>query len=1291
MKKLLFILASFSLFVVSGFAQTGVAINSTGDDPDGSAMLDVSSTVKGLLVPRMTNTERIAIVTPATGLLVYQTDSIKGFYYYDGAAWTNLALVNFDESNYSYSSKTGVQLKAANVATDVDLVLSPKGAGAVLVQQPDGNATGGNNRGAGAVDFQKSRSTADRVASGENAFIGGGSSNTASGSHSTVVGGFNNLASHYLATISGGSANTASSNFATVGGGNSNVASGFASCVNGGYFNNATANFSAASGGVNNMASGKSSFVAGEGNTAQSWGETALGLYSTLAGGNPTVFVATDRILAIGNGISESARSDAFTVLKSGNVVIGGTITINGNGSSTSSVFPSTRGSNGQYLLTDGSGTLSWSNLSGNLTGNVSGTAANVTGIVAGANGGTGVANTGKTITLGGNFTLSGAFSTTLTATNTTSVTLPTTGTLATLAGTETLTNKTLAAASNTITGLTNSNLSGAAGITDANLATISTAGKVSNSATTATSSNSVNAIVARDGSGNFSAGTISASLSGNATNVTGIVAGANGGTGVANTGKTITLGGNLITSGAYSTTLTSTNTTSVTLPTSGTLATLAGNETLSNKTIAAASNTISGLTNSNLSGTAGITDANLAVISTSGKVSNSATTAVSANTNNAIVARDGSGNFSASTITATLSGNATTATTATHIAGGAQGSMPYQTASGTTSLLAKGTAGQVLRMNTGATAPEWANPYTGLTNFTESNYTYSSKTGVKFLATNAAAHVDLVISPKGEGGVLAHQPSGTSAGGNNRGANAVDWQTVRTSASQVASGAKAVISGGNENTAGGTGSTVIGGTANTASGDYSIAGGIGNTAANPGETVIGMYSTLSLAGTPPDAAPSVRIFNIGNGYAEYRSDAFSVFSTGDTKVGGQLTVNKLIPGNTFYFPAYRGTNGQMLVSDGTGGTYWYTPYKGLTSFSENSYDYDSKSGIILLANYIAPDVDFVISPRGAGALLTQKPDGTKSGGSSRGKNGVDLQTARTEAGQVAAGNYSVISGGAGNSASGDYSAVSGGRSNHAGAAYATVNGGYSNNAHGEYSVISGGTMNSAGGIMAAVLGGGFNTASGNNSAVLYGNYLNTNSKPGTVMIGDMSTTTPTLADAQNQFMTRFAGGYKFYTKSDLSAGVLLPANGNSWSTISDSTRKENYKCVDEESILISFRNLRLGSWNYKGQQKELFRHYGAMAQEWHSTFGFDGVGRIGCDTLLATADVDGIAYIAIKGLEKRTAEQEMMISSLQQEIKALKAALASSHNLHIEIMEKFAELSEKLDRLVNSQSYSGK
>jgi len=83
-------------------------------------------------------------------------------------------------------------------------------------------------------------------------------------------------------------------------------------------------------------------------------------------------------------------------------------------------------------------------------------------------------------------------------------------------------------------------------------------------------------------------------------------------------------------------------------------------------------------ITNAQVSASAGIVDTKLATITTAGKVSNSATTATSANTINAIVARDGSGNFSAGTITATLAGSitgnaatATTATTATTLATG--------------------------------------------------------------------------------------------------------------------------------------------------------------------------------------------------------------------------------------------------------------------------------------------------------------------------------------------------------------------------------------------------------------------------------------------------------------------------------------------------------------------------------------------------------------------------------------------------------------------------------------------
>jgi len=68
---------------------------------------------------------------------------------------------------------------------------------------------------------------------------------------------------------------------------------------------------------------------------------------------------------------------------------------------------------------------------------------------------------------------------------------------------------------------IVNADISNSAAIADSKLATISTAGKVSNSATTATNANTASAIVARDGSGNFSAGTITANLNGNASTVT--------------------------------------------------------------------------------------------------------------------------------------------------------------------------------------------------------------------------------------------------------------------------------------------------------------------------------------------------------------------------------------------------------------------------------------------------------------------------------------------------------------------------------------------------------------------------------------------------------------------------------------------------------------------------------------------------------------------------------------------------------------------------------------------------
>ena len=72
-----------------------VGINTTTPDP--SSMLDIQSTAKGLLIPRMTLVERNNIPSPAQGLMVYQTDNTPGFYYYNGSTWSAIVAAEDDK------------------------------------------------------------------------------------------------------------------------------------------------------------------------------------------------------------------------------------------------------------------------------------------------------------------------------------------------------------------------------------------------------------------------------------------------------------------------------------------------------------------------------------------------------------------------------------------------------------------------------------------------------------------------------------------------------------------------------------------------------------------------------------------------------------------------------------------------------------------------------------------------------------------------------------------------------------------------------------------------------------------------------------------------------------------------------------------------------------------------------------------------------------------------------------------------------------------------------------------
>ena len=74
--------------------------------PNASAALEVNSTTKGFLLPTMTQAQRNAIASPATGLLIYQSDNTPGFYYYNGTAWSAIAGAGTGGTSYSSGSNT---------------------------------------------------------------------------------------------------------------------------------------------------------------------------------------------------------------------------------------------------------------------------------------------------------------------------------------------------------------------------------------------------------------------------------------------------------------------------------------------------------------------------------------------------------------------------------------------------------------------------------------------------------------------------------------------------------------------------------------------------------------------------------------------------------------------------------------------------------------------------------------------------------------------------------------------------------------------------------------------------------------------------------------------------------------------------------------------------------------------------------------------------------------------------------------------------------------------------------
>ena len=101
--------AQTNIFPSSGAAGIGTVT------PDASSLLEIKSTSKGLLISRMTQTQRDAIASPATGLLIYQTNKTPGFYYYDGSKWT---AVTPKSKGWSLTGNSGTDPSINFIGTD---------------------------------------------------------------------------------------------------------------------------------------------------------------------------------------------------------------------------------------------------------------------------------------------------------------------------------------------------------------------------------------------------------------------------------------------------------------------------------------------------------------------------------------------------------------------------------------------------------------------------------------------------------------------------------------------------------------------------------------------------------------------------------------------------------------------------------------------------------------------------------------------------------------------------------------------------------------------------------------------------------------------------------------------------------------------------------------------------------------------------------------------------------------------------------------------------------------------
>jgi len=215
MKYVKVLSAALLLFIQIRAAAQNVGIGTA--TPDGSAKLDIVSTGSGLLIPRMTAAQKNAIATPATGLLIYQTNAPAGFYYYDGSQW--LPFLN-SSSGWNITGNSGTTNGSHFLGTTDAQSLDIRTNNVIRVRITQKGQIEILNTG-NSVFVGEGAGAADDLSTNANVFVGyqAGNANTT---------GYNNIATGYQALYS----NTTGYN---------NIANGFQSLRNNttGYRNSA--------------------------------------------------------------------------------------------------------------------------------------------------------------------------------------------------------------------------------------------------------------------------------------------------------------------------------------------------------------------------------------------------------------------------------------------------------------------------------------------------------------------------------------------------------------------------------------------------------------------------------------------------------------------------------------------------------------------------------------------------------------------------------------------------------------------------------------------------------------------------------------------------------------------------------------------------------------------------------------------------------------------------------------------------------------------------------------------